>query len=320
MKTTEELHTYYNQTMKQELEALEEERQSVKKKLIPYYIGGVLGVLGGIALLLVYIQLYYIGILVIFAVVSIVAGILSKKIKDYTVNFKGKIISKIVDFADEDLTYYPTGYISREEYMGCGIFRNRPDRYRGEDLIQGKVGKTDIRLSELHTEDKRQSGKNQTHYVTLFKGIFFIADFHKNFNGVTFVLSDVAEKTFGSWLGNAFQSWNKGRGELVKLENPDFEKEFVVYSTDQIEARYILTLTMMERILNFKRRTGQKLEMSFINNKVHMAISFKDNLFNVNINQPITDFNLIKQYYEELMFTIGIVDELNLNTRIWDKE
>ena len=35
----------------------------------------------------------------------------------------------------------------------------------------------------------------------------------------------------------------------MKLENPDFEKTFDVYSTDQIEARYLLSPSMMERLL-----------------------------------------------------------------------
>ena len=55
------------------------------------------------------------------------------------------------------------------------------------------------------------------------------------------VLPDVAERCFGSLIGNFFQKMNFSDGSLVKLENPDFEKLFSVYSHDQIEARYILT-------------------------------------------------------------------------------
>ena len=41
-------------------------------------------------------------------------------------------------------------------------------------------------------------------------------------------------------------------GELVKLEDPEFEKSFVVYSGNQTEARYILSTSLMRRILDYK--------------------------------------------------------------------
>ncbi len=303
--------------MKSELEEIEQERLNIKKKLIPIYI--ISGIVGAISIAFLFFQ-FIIGIFGLVIVFTFTFGAIRKNTGKYSTIIKEKVITKIINFVNNDLKYYPNNCISQSEYLGGQIFNNKPDVYKGEDLITGKIDKTDIRFSELHTQDKRTDSDGKTHYVTLFKGIFFIADFHKNFNGETLVLSDIAEKTFGSWLGNKFQSWNKARGDLVKLENPEFEKEFVVYSTDQIEARYILTLTMMERIMNFKKHTGQKLEISFINNNIYMAISYTENLFYVSINKSVLDFDVIKKYYSDLTFALSIVDELNLNTRIWNRE
>ncbi len=58
------------------------------------------------------------------------------------------------------------------------------------------------------------------------------------------MLPDFAEKLLGKF-GQKFQK-SFTHGKLVKLENPEFEKEFVVYSSGQQEARYILTPVMME--------------------------------------------------------------------------
>ena len=58
------------------------------------------------------------------------------------------------------------------------------------------------------------------------------------------------------FLGTKLQKMNKGRGDLVKLENPEFESEFAVYSGDQIESRYILSSSLMERILSFKKQSA----------------------------------------------------------------
>ena len=72
-----------------------------------------------------------------------------------------------------------------------------------------------------------------------------MADFNKNFNGHTVVLPDTAEKILGKF-GQSLQSMSS-RGELVKLEDPEFEKEFCVYGDDQVEARYILSPALMKR-------------------------------------------------------------------------
>ena len=72
------------------------------------------------------------------------------------------------------------------------------------------------------------------------KNSYGYQDFNKHFNVKTYVLTDTAEKMFG-FLGKKLQSMNSSRDDLVYLENPDFEKQFVVYSSDQIEARYILS-------------------------------------------------------------------------------
>ena len=107
------------------------------------------------------------------------------------------------------------------------------------------------------------------------------------------------------------------RGELVKMDDPEFEKLFVVYSKDQIEARYILSTSLMKRIIDFKKKTKKDIYLSFINNKIFVAISYYKNLFEPRIFSTLINFDLIKEYYEDMVIAIGIVEELNLNTRIW---
>jgi hypothetical protein len=65
--------------------------------------------------------------------------------------------SRIVEFIDRDLTYDPAGSISIDDYLASRIFRTMPDRYRGEDLVTGRLGKTEIAFSEIHSEYKTSS-------------------------------------------------------------------------------------------------------------------------------------------------------------------
>jgi len=132
-------------------------------------------------------------------------------------------------------------------------------------------------------------------------------------------LPDTAEKLFGQF-GKMLQSWNKLRGQLIKLEDPEFEKYFVVYGDDQIEARYILSPSLMARIVDFREKTGQKIYLSFVGSMVFVAIPYTRNLFEPRIFQTMLDFSQIQEYFEDLQLAISIVDEMDLNTRIWSKQ
>ena len=116
------------------------------------------------------------------------------------------------------------------------------------------------------------------------------------------------------------QEWNFTRGKLIKLEDPEFEKEFAVYGDNQVTARYILSTSLMERIMEFKKKTGRPLHMSFVQSKVYIALSYDKNFFEPKIFNTILDFNLVLEYYNDLSLFIGIVEDLNLNNRIWTKE
>jgi len=110
------------------------------------------------------------------------------------------------------------------------------------------------------------------------------------------------------------------RGELVRLEDPEFEKHFVVYGQDQVEARYVLSTSLMRRIVAFKQKTGHDVCLSFVNSNVHVAIKGSKNIFEPRIFRTVLDFGLIREYVQDLELATGIVQELNLNTRIWTKQ
>jgi hypothetical protein len=237
---------------------------------------------------------------------------------NYKARFKGEVLEKIIKFIDPNLNYKPSDYIDKSTFMMSQIFKTTPNIYKGDDLVWGKAGATDIRFCELNAIYESGSGKDR-HQQTIFKGLFFIADFNKHFMCRTVVLPDTAEKLFG-WLGQKLQEMNIFRGQIVKLDDPEFENMFVVYSDDQIEARYILSTSLMQRISEFRKKTGRTVYMSFVGSNVYVAVSFKRNLFEPKIFSTILDFDVIREYYGDFGLAIGIVDDLNLNTRIWSKE
>jgi hypothetical protein len=312
MKTLDQLREFYDTDLKRDLADFERQRQKiVNHSMIVFGVLAAVGVVGPVFLLFILI-----GCVIIGGVYYYFAGL------DYRSGFKVIILRKLITFVEPGLDYRPGQGIAQPMFMAAGMFQHHIDRYKCEDMIGGKVGKTEIAFSEVHAEYKTTShtGKSRhTEWHTIFKGLFFIADFNKDFCGRTVVLPDTAEKLFGLF-GQTLQSWSSSYGQLVRLEDVEFEKEFVVYGTDQIEARYILSPALMERILMFGRKAGKKIYLSFLGSKVFAAIPVQENMFEPKMFSSVLDFNVIAEYYAQLQLGVGIVDELNLNTRIWTKE
>ena len=111
-----------------------------------------------------------------------------------------------------------------------------------------------------------------------------------------------------------------GRGELVKLENVEFEKEFVVYGTDQIEPRYILTPVMMEKMLALIEKYGHVMHFSFIGSRVYCAMSVSKDMFEPRLFSSGVRFEDVQEMHDYFAFIEVIIQEMNLNTRIWTKD
>lgn len=317
MKTLEDLREFYNTTLLADLEVLERQRKDVVRKI--GYVGIVV-LCVALPGALVFGAMARNSMAVLFPIIisAVIGGIICYFIsKGYVAEFKSVVIRKIIHFIDEGLSYSQESYVPKSVFMMSKIFTRKPNRYKGDDLVFGKVGETKIKFSELNAVYESGSGKNKSRY-TVFKGLFFIGDFNKHFSGQTVVLPDTAEKLFGR-LGQKLQSLNVFRGQLVKLEDPEFERHFAVYGSDQVEARYILSTSLMKRIVDFKEKTRKKIYLSFIGSMVFVAIWYTKNLFEPRIFRTLLDFEPIKEYFGDLQLVIGIVDDLNLNTRIWSK-
>jgi len=235
-----------------------------------------------------------------------------------TPRIRAEVLRRVVQFWDPSFRYQPHGSIQRSEFDASRLFEGEPiDRFGGEDLVSGRHGATDFRFSEVRASRVKKRGK-RVEVVPVFHGLFFVADFAKHFRGQTLVLPDRAERRLGAF-GRAFQAFGGGHGlRLVQLEDPAFERVFAVYASDETEARYLLSPALMQRIVRFHENTGSQLRLGFAGGRVFVAVPLAGELFAVNAAVPL-DLATLRGWTGELHFATGIVDELDLNTRIWSK-
>lgn len=266
---------------------------------------------------------------IVLGVIGLIAGgivsyqFVAKPWSEYRDAFKAQFIRNMVGSIAQDLHYEPNASITLEEYRASELYTTGVDRWHGEDLMYGRIGETEVRMSEMHTEYKTEStdskGNKTTHWHTIFRGLFISADFHKHFHGKTLVRTDVAEKALGNF-GRMFQNPLFSGTELIQLEDPEFEREFAVTSTDQVEARYILSPSMMRKMLEMKHAFGTPVQFSFAYSRMFIAIPSTKNLFEPQFNASLSDPNYLRSFYQQVVGCAGIVEELGLNVRIWTKQ
>jgi len=312
VKNVSELTDFYYKNLFPTLEILEKDRKQLRSRII------IIGVL--VTIFAIFIASLLPKNLDFVGVAYVAAGALLYKflLKDYTKEFKQKIIRPLINAIDEKLNYSETLHVARSHFDKSDLFSS-PDRFTGNDLVRGKIENINIQFSDIHAEKKHRDSKGRTSHSTIFQGLFIVSEFNKKFHGQTVVLPDTAQSTFGSLIGNWLQSKNMARDELVKMDDPLFEKEFVVYSTDQVEARYILSHSLMKKLLNFKHKSKHPLHISFIGSNIHMAIEYNKDLFEPTVFSSLLDYKIAMEYVHTLHLAIGIVQELKLNEKLWSK-
>ncbi len=308
--------------LKPALASLEQDRLAFKDKQKQWLLFSMLPSLAVAAFLT--IALFPIGLFIGVVLCLIVNGvayhwIVSDHKTKYVVSYKKKVVGKLLQHIGHDLSYDPSGGINRQTFRGSGLFSTRPDRYHTEDLIEGKHGKTQLRFAEVVAKERRRQNK-KTKYVTFFRGLLLIADFHKHFQSETYVYPDTAENLLGSF-GRTLQRMGGNRGtQLLQLEDVAFEREFAVYSTDQVEARYILSPSMMSRMVDMRKRLRKDLRIGFKDSCVILAIPHSSAYLEPHTDRPATNIQQVEAMHDDIVWFLQIVDELNLNTRIWTKE
>jgi len=206
MKSLNDLREFYLKTLRPDLKILDDRRKKIVRKLL--LIGVPTFIVVGLCLLVILaneleINVVFVPFFLGIAVMAIAYHFLTKK---FIADFKSSIIQRIVRFVDENLRYLSSACVSESEFKASRIFRHRIDRYRGDDLVQGRIGKTDVKFSEVHAEYKTETrdskGNRRTQWHTIFKGLFYIADFNKHIRGEIVILPDTAERLFDGWVGS----------------------------------------------------------------------------------------------------------------------
>ena len=185
------------------------------------------------------------------------------------------------------------------------IFR-KFDIYDCDDIIKGVYNGLNLVIADICLKYKVEWKKEE--YKLVFDGVLICSEYNKNFHSTTVVRLDEG----------ALNQLNEVTGlKRVRLEDPVFEKEFEVYSNDQVEARYLLTTAFMDRLLKVQKKLKLPVTCSFENGKIYIALHSNKNWFDISIQDScLTDIKTYQKILIDLITVLSVLDTIRADSNI----
>jgi hypothetical protein len=179
-----------------------------------------------------------------------------------------------------------------------------------EDLWSGELAGRSFTLHEAHLEQRRQSGKN-SHFVTVFRGPIMAIAANRRFNGLTLLERSGRHKRFGLFGEKEELEVDGVRLDRVDMVHPQFEDEFTIYSSDQVEARYLVHPSYVEKLIALESAfSGQKIRTLFADGELTVVLE-ATNMFESGSMDARRDRELVETFVAQFMAMAELAGALN---------
>lgn len=225
--------------------------------------------------------------------------------REYARGYKEKILPKLSKMFG-DFIYEADGCILMDKIKPSKILPSY-DRCHSEDYFKGTYKGVEMEFSEIKLTEQQGSGKNRR-TVTKFKGLVILLNMQKKkFYGHTTLQKDAGK--ISEWFKEKSSKMKRAR-----MADPEFEKIFDAYTTDQVEARYLIDPLMIEDLKALQEEyDGKSMQAAWYDSKMLVMISSNHNHFEpAKITVPATDPESVLNMKHEIGQILGIVDRLDL--------
>ena len=314
LNRTLEFHKIYEEEIIPILKSYKQQKEKADEKNRYDYLGAALCFLSLITFMLACsgsVERFYSMILVIVSVLLCLLGssIMEPMRAELQNNelkkklfFKKKCMSKLLRVFGNIKWYNNCEVIKTVEICETWLFP--PILYRiTDDEFVGEYQGVKFRMSETKFPVNRFIG---------FTGIILAFEANKSFESHTIIVSKLAPDRHHSF-----------KLEPVTLEDPKFCRDYNVYSSDQTEARYLITPSFMERFRKLKVAfKTTDIACAFLKNKVIFALDseglsgLSKNLFEIDAYSAFTDDReAINIFYNELTSVLDMAAYFKLDEK-----
>ena len=249
-------------------------------------------------------QIYGILAFILFIVlmaVSIFFIIRTKKIyDDYRKYTKKALLVPILSVFGE-FKLYTEKRTMLYDIQGFGLYP-AAEQLTYDDVISGVYKNIPVSIEEINLTHEIET-KNSSYTVIDFKGLLFKIKMNKCFN---------CKIVAGRGL-----SVRNPRLEKVVLEDVEINKKYKIFSDNQVECRYLMTPSFMERIKNIKTVFDSSYtDFVFNNNYFYLFLGSSNNFFEVgNVYQTLYNNKNYIKVFGELYSLFSLIDYFKLDQK-----
>ena len=253
---------------------------------------------------------------------------------------------EVCPIVDSDIN---SDYQLRESEL-FSLYNRRSD----DDMFEGSFKDVKFTISETNLSYETGSGKNRT-VRPVFDGVIINFDANKTIKNKTIIATkndtNIKNRSWsvlslvtvliclplGIYLKDmdvcfygviglisfiiaiCSEKINKNKEVLneIKLEDPEFNKKYKAYSSDEVEGRYLITTAFMERFKNLQTAFGARgAKCSFYGESLMFAISTNKNLFEIgNLYTPLNSPKQLEVFFNELISILALIDYFKLDEK-----
>ena len=243
-------------------------------------------------------------------IVKIILDVATRKeLEQYKKAYKGYFVGQELAKNFTKIQYNHEAGLD-ETVLSSTSLINTGDRYSSNDLTIGRYKNVKFIQADVHIEKEYEDNEGKTHYRTIFKGRFMIFEFPKKFES----------RMMLSFAGEPLDGINPKTGKAmrrIETESVDFNKVFLVYAEDEVEALYILTPDFMERVQELGRSHNDQVSVYFVDNKMIVGINDGDDVFEPPYpDKPLNEKTEASKIANEINLVTNIVDNLKLSRNV----
>lgn len=184
----------------------------------------------------------------VWAVITSMHHDLKRGLKDVNDEIIKDLIVFISDSSYENVEYSPEKRISKESLNESNLFNLGLVEFNGKNFIKAPYYNNTMVFSDLYTfvyDIVEKNGVRVKKKKYIFDGIYIGATMNKkNKNQIYLIPNNINDK----FIQSKINSYIHYSGYDINLENAEFMKKYKVFCNDEIQARYILSMSLMERI------------------------------------------------------------------------
>ena len=220
--------------------------------------------------------------------------------KDFERKIKA-LIMHIICKCIGDLKWSCNGYNQSTMFSTAELIDSY-DHVEYDDIFSGKF--KDVNYEIIESKFTMGSGKSKS---TIFDGVIIKLDMNKTFNGRTVIRPNTLLHSSPSSIL-----------KHTELEDINFEKKFDVFTDDEVEARYLITPSFMERLNEMKVAfKADKVSCAFYNKYLFVALQTPEDLFSIcSLFNKVDDPKQFFTMFEEILSIIKLIDHFKLDQKI----